>query len=403
MFKLQYGAQLQLDLELPDDITVFDYSNPRGTELSDTPDAVIRALENPIDFPPLNQATVSGDKVVVTIDQSVPLATKIVEGLMQALLRGETRPEDITLLTDGSSEFAGQLLNNFPDDIRYSVRTVVHDPDDTKSMSYLAASSEGHPIHVNRVLTDADVLLPVGVLRLNSTLAYHGAAGCLYPLFADRVTQQRYCRCEDDNRDTYERHRREESREVAWLLGSLLTLQVVPGRGDTVLAVLAGDIRQMDQRGRQACEEAWRFPIPKKAGIVVATVGGATQQTWEDFARALDAALAAVEPNGAVVLCTDLATRPGPALRRLTSWNEEDVLPKRIRRDLSGDGLSALRIADARDHVHVYLMSSLRENQVEPLGIAPVSSAQEIERLCRHFDSCVLLGNAQYAQVTIES
>ncbi len=403
MFTLPYGAESKLDLELPDTIEVFDCSAPHGDELPDAVEAVERALADPINFPPLNQATVPGDRVVVTVDQAVPQAASVLTGVIRTMLRGETRAEDITVLTDGSADFAAQLLALLPDDVRYCVKTVIHDPDDGKSMAYLAISTEGKPIHVNRVLTDADVLIPIGVLRLDSTLAYHGASGSLFPLFSDRPTQQRFCRAEDDDRDGYENRLRAESREAAWLLGALLTVQVIPGRGESILSILAGDIRTINKRGREACERAWQFPIPRRAGIVVATVGGGTaQQTWEGFARALDVALNAVAERGAVVLCTSLAVRPGPALRRLTSWSEEGVLPKRIRRDLSGDGLSAAKLADAREHVHVYLMSSLSGNHVEQLGIAPVSSAQEIERLCRHFDSCVLLGNAQYAQITVE-
>ena len=93
-------------------------------------------------------------------------------------------------------------------------------------------------------------------------------------------------------------------------------------------------------------------------------------------------------------LTTELIQRLGIA---------DQVLPKRIRRDLSGDGLSAMRIADARTHVHVYLLSELSRSNVEELGIGHVTSPDEIARLCRQYDSCALLGDAQYATVTIAS
>jgi len=403
VIRLGYGSDSDLYLELPDSIEVFNCSAPHGVELADPERAVAQALADPFDFPPLSQATVTGDRVVLALDQTVPQAAKMVSGVLRSLFQGDTRPEDVTIVTDGSDGFAGPLLSGFSDDVRFAVKVLLHDPDDARNHAYLAASKEGHPIHVHRALVDADVLVPIGVTRLQRTLAYYGAATSLFPLFSDRATLQRYCRSDTDDHEAHARRCRSESREVAWLLGSLMSVQVIPGAGDSLLAVLAGDLRTMDEHGQRLCARAWRFPLPKRAGIVVASVGGnAAQQTWEGFARALDVALACVTENGAVVLCTSLATRPGPALRRLTSWTGDDVLPKRIRRDFSGDGLSALRLADAREHVHVYLMSSLEDVQVEELGVAPVSTAHEIERLCRHYESCVVLGNAQFAGVSIE-
>ncbi|MFM2092996.1 MAG: hypothetical protein RIS70_120 [Planctomycetota bacterium] len=404
MFSLRYGPESQLRLELPASIEIFDHSSPQGLEIADPAAAVIEALAAPLDYPPLTAATVPGDRVVVAVDCTVPQAGKVLEGCLRTLIGGQTRPEDIRVLTNGDTTFAESLLQWAPGDVRYAIKVTRHDPDDKQSHAYLAATEEGNPIHVNRLLVDADVVLPVGVLRLDSSLAYYGSAGTIFPSFADRETQKRYERSETDDRSRHEQARRKESQEVAWLLGAPMTLQIIPGRQDALLGVIAGEIRAIDKEGQRLCQQAWNYRLPHRAGLVVATIGGGpSQQTWEGFARALDAALDAVAEQGAVVLCTSLSERPGPAMKSIASWSGDKAVPKRIRRDLSGDGLSAFQIADTRERVHVYLMSDLPQAKVEELGLGHVTGPDEIARLCRQYDSCALLGDAQYAAVTIAS
>ena len=50
---------------------------------------------------------------------------------------------------------------------------------------------------------------------------------------------------------------RGEADEAGWLLGARFTIQVVPGGGDDVLAVLAGDLDAVCRAGSQRCEDAW--------------------------------------------------------------------------------------------------------------------------------------------------
>ena len=41
----------------------------------------------------------------------------------------------------------------------------IHDGEDDKKVSYLVANEAGDPVYLNRLLVDADVVLPLDVLR----------------------------------------------------------------------------------------------------------------------------------------------------------------------------------------------------------------------------------------------
>ena len=63
-----------------------------------------------------------------------------------------------------------------PPNLPEGVAWLVHDPDDKPQIAYLASTSEGQRIYLNRQLTDADIVIPVG------TLAYDAHPGLSRPL-----------------------------------------------------------------------------------------------------------------------------------------------------------------------------------------------------------------------------
>ena len=287
-----------------------------------------------------------------------------------------------------------------PVGVRDLVRTSCHDPSDQTGLAYLAASKEGKPIYFNRHIADADVVLPVSVLRLEESWGYAGVHGGLYPAFSDEATQQRFRAPSNADWVALRRRRREEAEEAAWLLGVQFTVQVMPGPGDSMLQVLAGDGRAVAQRGRELCERVWRFQSPRRANLVVATIeGGPEQQTWDNVGRALFTASQAVADGGAIVLCTNLNVRPGPALQRLMGAVDLDSLMHDLRRERSSDATTATLLAETRERVQVYLLSELDSEAVEDLGVGFVGDAEEVERLSRQYASCILLGNAHHAVV----
>jgi hypothetical protein len=73
---------------------------------------------------------------------------------------------------------------------------------------------------------------------------------------------------------------------------------------------------------------------------------------------------------------------------------------RHIRKRHSPDAAAAHELAAALERGRVYLLSRLDEALVEELGMAPVATSADIGRLARRQSSCILLGNAQYAQPT---
>ena len=261
----------------------------------------------------------------------------------------------------------------------------------------MAATEDGEPIYFNRTMAEADIVVPIGAFRANDTLTYYGVHGSLFPTFADEETRRRFRAFENNSDESRRRLRRVEAEQAAWVLGILFTVQVIPGRRNGILNILAGHSVAVEREGEELVNAAWGFETSQRARLVIASVeGGEEEQTWENFARALHAARRVADHEAAIVLCTELAQQPGIALQQLQGW---DTLGSDNEQDLDSssepDGISAALLASLAEHATVFLLSQLDEDLVEALGMGYVQDAAAVQRLVSQFETCILLGAAQ--------
>ena len=402
---LQYGTDKVLSINPPSDTVVFDFASSEVHPLDDPARAVTAALAEPMKYPTLAQATVPGDRVTVAVAKGVPRLDAVLPAVIEMLLDAGVVSEDITILLTAQDYSRGDrsIQAGLPPRVAALVKRAKHDPADQQSLSYLAASKENKAIYVNRHAYDADVVLPIGCVRPQGSLGYFGEYSALFPTFSDQTMQERFRAPDSVTSPVQRRRRQQEVDEAAWLLGSQFVLQIVPGVGDTVLHAIAGEARAVAQRVGQLCDEAWLYRVPHLAGLVVAAIGGPPeQQTWENVAKALSAAMAVAEDDGAIVLCTDIRSKPGEALQRLIALDEESQMLRKIRRARSPDAVAAWLLVQAMQRGQVYLLSNLDEDTVEDLGLGYVSSADEVDRLAQRCDSCILLADAHRARIEVE-
>ncbi len=263
-------------------------------------------------------------------------------------------PADIHLLTSGAARNARSLL---PADYRDRATVSTHDPEARDSLSYLAVAADDEPIYLNRLLCDADVVVPIGGLRCEPAIDYHGMFGGLFPTFAGRQSQDKLFASGVVRTARDEARCREKIQEVGWLLGVQFTVQVVPGPGGEVLQVLAGMPGDVFREGQSACQQAWACSVPRMAQLVIAAIDGpSSEQTWDNVARALAAAQRVVSAGGTIALCTSLDEPPGPNVRQAAELKDLRqalrVFSKRRRERFASRGRAcagALRIARVPD------------------------------------------------------
>lgn len=400
---LRYGADSSVRLEFPDGVLLGHCGAPQAKPLDDPAAATVRALTEPLDYPTLSRCTTPGDRVVVAMEQGVPQAGRIAAAAIRSLVAAGVQPDGVTLLRTLADVEAGRgdpcewLQGEWID----KIGLLTHDPTQRNDLAYLAATEAGDPILLNRAITDADLVLPIGCAHPRSSAGHYGIHGAVFPTFSDQRTIRRFR--SPSSLDGLGRPKRKPGRvvdEVGWLLGVALVAQVIPGPGDRVLDVVAGQADAVRREARKLYEAAWCDSAPRRASLVVAAIeGGAEQQTWDNLGRALAAAAAVVDDGGAIALCSDLDAEPGPAIQKLAASRAREEAMPWIRKRRPDDALSAALLAQVLDRTTVYLLSRLDESLVEDLDLAPIAEADELARLARRHESCILLANANHAVV----
>ncbi len=402
---VRYGIDCMVELDLADSALVGECGVPREDPVADLGKAVAEALSEPIGFPPLGRAIVPGDHVAITLDYGLPHAQELVRGVVDVLLESGIDPCDVTVLRTAAEAEAsvGDPCELLPDDVRDRVRLQTHDPADASGLAYLAATESGHRIFLNRTIVDAEVVVPVGCLQSSGVPDYFGLFGSVFPAFSDLNTQLRYRSLEVGARDRDEKQRlTSESAEVGWLLGAAFAIQIVPGPGESVLHVLAGEVRDVGRRGRRLYDAAWRWSVPRKASLVVAAIeGGRAQQTWHNVGRALAAAMPLVDSGGSVAVCCTLGDSPGMAMKSLIGAEVPRKALRRLGDERPEDIVPAVQLVRALERARVYLLSGIDESIVEDLDMVPLSSEAELARLAGQHETCILLSNAPHASVRV--
>lgn len=401
---VRYGQSAELSVELPDEQLVARCGTPRGAPLDDAVAAVAAALVDPLDYPSLTEATVPGDRIALAVHRSVPQKRWVLAGILQTLAAADLQLGDIDIVLAPGSHRDTSLTEAIPEALSDCTKITIHDPEAAEEFAYLATTRDGKPVHINRRLVDADLVITVGSIRSMGSCEYGQAHGGVFPVFADAEMRNRFL-APATGLDSRENHLRcREADEVAWLLGARFTVQLIPGAGDEILQVLAGDVDSVIERGKALSKRVWECPINGAADVVVAAIeGGPDQQTWESVARAVDAAAQVVNEDGAILVASELDEPLGPALSQLLSGRDPQDTADIVNGLTSHDAESTALILKAMQRAHLYLLSQLDAPLVEELGMVPVAAAHEVANLCRRHGNCILLSNSQHARPSVVS
>lgn len=403
---LQYGLDQHGELDL-DHRAIVAGNGPAPPQQSfSVGDRLAAALENPLGFPPLRQSIIPGDHISIVLEQDLPYPAQLVQGVVEVLLQADIAPQDISLLCPAHGPVGGEDPTRLlAGSVRRRIRVLTHDPSDPGCLAYLASTEAGHRVVLNRAIVDADVVVAIGCQQSQRAPDYFGPFGGVYPSFADRHALQRFrAWALAGNPGAGKRLLMAEVQEVAWLLGSAFAIQVVPGPGEQLVAILAGEIRKVTQASRLHYAAFWQQAVPRRARLVVAAIpGGPQQQTWRRLAQALAAAYPLVERGGAIAVCCSLSEPPGPAIQALIGAKHPAQALRRLGPDWPDDLLQAVQLLRSRRHAQLFLLSGLDPQLVEALKLRPLPDFGHLAHLVRQAASCIVLPDAPRAMVRVQS
>lgn len=387
-----------IDFEVAEDRFVGDWHGPDGVVGEGVGRLVREAIEAPRQFPALRLAVVPGDRVVIPMDPDVPEPAPILAALCEVLQSAGVEPADILVLAP--APMPGLAL---PEGVGFAS----HAPEDREQIAYLSTSSAGRRVYLNRMLTDADLVVPVGLLGPDPVLGHRGPWGVIYPGLGDAEAARafRALATGEPPARGEERPALAESGEVSWLLGSQFHVGIVPGAAG-VAGVVAGHEAAVRAEGIAAVDSAWTFRAEDRADLVVAGIGAPGRPTTlDDLARGLASASKVVRRGGKVVALSRADGSIGPAMGRLIAADDPRSGPSALRgAEGEPDYPAARLLAGALAWADIYLASALPESEVDDLAMVPLARPEEARRLVAASPSTLFLDQADrtFAEVADE-
>ena len=323
-----------------------------GIPVDQLADAVRSSFEQPIDFPPIAQAVMAEDVVAIAVEPSTPCGLTVARQVADWFVAAGNDRSRITILcadkhADKDSDF------------------VIHDATDAEQMAMLVVDAKGNPLHVNRILFDADLVVPIG------TGDNRSLQNSICPAFCGLETKKQI-----------ERLRPSDAAGVARMINSNLgvfwQVRIVTMPGEQVVNVMTGSSESVLERSAQAGGQVWELQIDRPAGMVLATIEAATSQSWANLRSAILTADKASAADAPLVMCTDLSGKPS------VIWPTPDNQSKRQDSEL----------AEVFQRRHVFLASRLTQDTTEQFGFGYLENSEQIKKLIDQHESCLLLRDA---------
>jgi len=405
MISIPYGKQGRFSCEVQAGRIVASTKPPEPC--ADLTAEIESALEQPINFPPLEQAVIPGDHVAIALDRGTPESAALMAATWRVLDKQGVAPEHITIVQPRGSNVSSEIdpRVGLPSDVRERVIWKLHDPEEKDACAYLAATAEGDRIYLARDLIAAEVVISIGLLSYDPMVGYRGTSSAFYPGLSDaesmrRARGQSHSELGPDD----VRPLRQRIDEVAWLLGSQFSLQVVPSAASGVARVLGGLADSVFQTGKQLLAEHWSIHVAKRSDVVLVAVDEAIPgQGWEQLAMAIATARRLVSSGGRIIVLSELDEPLGPGMELVAQQESPNDAVGPLRELAPHDLLPATQIALAAGWASIYLMSQLDGDVVEDLFMVPLKNNDEVARLLEGDDSCAFLASAQFAFASVQT
>lgn len=369
---------------------------------ADVVSETLEALQQPSDFPPVDAAIVSGDRIALAVDPNVPSVADVIAGSVKAFAHTEADHIDIVFWDEASDELLGEVERTVGD----GIGVFRHCSSDRASLRYLGADRLADPIYLDRRLVDADFVLPIVTGRPLDTCCVHDMSG-VFPWFADSRSRARHrAQLASESQPSCEAAGPIE--ESSWMLGVQIMVAVTASDSGAAAEVMAGTPDALRKRLTPSRRPEGGFP--PSAPLVVASLDGQfAQQSWSNAARAAAAASRFTSPGGTIVLWTAIDQAPqgrlcsagDPVLEsELAQGADEQSDEEFPAWDPSIE--SARTLARIASEHRLLVHSRLPADTIESMGLAALESADDLTRLSRSFDECGVLRAAQYAGTTVD-
>lgn len=398
MYSIAFGRGT-FQFDLPSSIEGHVVEGGDYPTLPDPDQAVVAALENPLDSPRLRDIVKPGQAVAVVVtDMTRPCPDdRLVPKLLDELHRGGVQDGDITIIigigthrrstTEERVEMLGQAVVD-------RIRVIDPNPSDPETLVDLGKTRSGVPVFVNKTVVEADVVVATGLVEPHLYAGYSGGVKTVAVGAAGEATigythgpgmlDRPGTRLGLVQGNPF----REALNEIAERAGLRFVLNVVMNDAGRMVAVEAGAPLAVHHSLVKVAEKVFTTTIPEQADVAVAGIGYPKDSNLYQASRVATnlffAPTPVVREGGIVILlapCQEGAGQ-GPGERRFHEIMKQAESPASVvtdarQRGYKPGGQRAFVVSKVLDHYEIVVVGSECPDVVSDVHMVPLQSLDE--------------------------
>lgn len=365
---------------------------PREVAPAEAPLAALtQALDAPLDAPPLEELARGKRSVTIVVDDLTRLTPVhlILPLLLERLAQGGLREGQGKVLVALGTHRAmteEELRERVGEEIWGRVPVLNHAHWEPAELVDLGPTRNGTPIHLNRHVVEADLVLGVGSVFPHHIAGYSGGSKIIQPGVSGAATTGATHFGSARTRRSYlgilRNPIREEMDAVAEAAGMQVCVNCVLTRHGDLVRAFYGAPRAVLAAAAAEADAIYGVPFQAQADVVVAGSYPADIEFWQAHKTLYPADL--VVREGGIILvvtpCPEGLAVTHPEMVDLASLSSEDLI-RRVEagevEDLVGAGL-ALAWAQVKERAQVWIVSDgISDEVAKAVRFVPFPSVQE--------------------------
>ena len=370
--------------------------------LDDIGQALIHALDHPIDAAPLTEFAQAGCRVAVVISDITRFWMRqdlVIPHLIRYLNERCGIPDgDIVIVVATGTHEHGtdeEMKKLITPEIFSRVRSLFHDcrADD---LTEIGVTAHGNRVLINHEVASADRVICLGACSHHVMAGYGGGRKSILPgvsalstirynhLFSLDETEFRSSSL-IGNCVTKGNPLNEDMCEAAGLLPHLFMINLVMNAEMKLAAILAGHYLRSWEKGCQMIDSYYKISVPKKADAVIASCGGFPKDmSLYQGTKCIDNVEFCLKKGGTLILLMEARDGGGP--EEFFGWNRsllDGTFENRLRTQFTIPGYIFLLSCEQARRYRILLLSTIPAETLRPIGM---ESYQEMDALLRAAD-----------------
>ena len=307
-FEVAEDRGVTIDLKVPDTCKLIEYRRPEPKMLDNVEEALINAIENPINSKKFSELISGGKKVLFMIENQfrqaqvnllLPTLVKMVEeagGTARIICAsgkvGALNDEEI-------KEKIGEELYNT------GIEVTSNDPMNPEAYTFMGVTSRGIPIWVHKWVAEADVKVTIGTTQ--ATLWGYGGSGMVIPgtVSNETIEMNHVMSLSPTSKPgNNETDIQLDKYEALKICNIDMGINVITSNLFEIVYINAGDPVDSHKESIKAYDEIYRFDYEEKADIVICGSTAPTDHLFFHTSWAIVNADPITKDDGTIIFTT---------------------------------------------------------------------------------------------------